>query len=259
MKKISIKKQGIIKFLKISSITLVSIIILFCLFDWFIMPIYTRHWNAVDVPNVTHLSFDAAKKILNKAGLEAVKGSEKFDENYPPGFVLFQNPEASFSVKKGRRIYLTIGKGQRTFEMPKLVGISERDAKFVLAQNNLKVGQITYESDDFYPEGVVSEQSVKENHLVAVREKISLTVSLGGEPTEFIVPDIIGKSKDDAVVRIIKAGLTLGEIKFQATNKLLPNTVIDQSLEAGLDVQKGDTLAIIVSKLPQLKEDEIKW
>ena len=241
------------------TITMGILIFIFMLFDFLFMPIFTRHWQSVAVPDVTHLSSQAADKLLSKSGLFAVRGPQKYDENFPPGFVLFQNPEAGSSVKKGRRVYLTVGKGQKVFPMPLLVGKPERDVKFLLEQLNLHIGSVTFENDSFYHEGVVSSQSIEPETQVAVGASIDLVVSIGIEPTEFIVPDLVGKSEDDAKLSIQKAGLTLGEITFQKTDKLVPSTVISQSLEAGLDVAKGDTLDIVVSKLPGSEEGKKPW
>lgn len=241
-------------------VTIVVLAVLYLLMDYFVMPLYTRQHQSIEVPNVTHLSYTAAEKILKKAGLKTVKAGEKYDENFPPGFVLFQNPEAGSPVKKGRRVYLTVGKGQRTFPMPKLVGMPLRDARFTLENLHLNPGEVTYENDNYYPEDVVSDQSVPEGQDVAVGSTIDLTVSLGEEPTVFIVPEVVGKSLTDAEIAIKKAGLTLGRVQKQVTDKVLPNTVIGQSLDPGLEVSKGDTLDIVISQLNQNKEEgKLTW
>jgi len=240
-------------------IVIFSFMILYFLLNYLIMPFYTRQHQSIKVPEVTNLSFTAAQKILSKAGLKPIKAGEKYDESFPPGFVIFQNPEAEAPVKKGRRVYLTVSKGRRTFEMPKLVGLPLRDAKFKISDLHLILGNIIYENDTYYPEGVVSAQSIDPGKPIAAGEKIDLTVSLGVEPTEFIVPKVVGKSLNDAKLAIKKAGLTLGRIESQYTDKVLPNTVVGQSLEPGLEVSKGDTLDIVVSRLQEKKEDSLKW
>jgi len=122
--------------------------------------------------------------------------------------------------------------------------------RFIVQDNELSLGYIAYRNDPFLPDGVVCEQSPAEGSTVGVHERVDISISLGVEPTEFIVPELVGKSEEDAVLAIQKAGLTLGEINRQAAEELLPNTVISQSLQAGLQVAKGDTLNIVVSILP---------
>jgi beta-lactam-binding protein with PASTA domain len=233
-------------------------VVLFFSVDLLIMPFYTRHWQAIEVPDVSYISWTAAKKVLSKKGLKAVHSAEKYDENYPPGFVLFQNPEGGAMVKKGRRVYLSLGRGQRIFSMPRLIGSAERDARFILEENGLRLGNVTYEMDSFYPEDVVSQQSVDPDVDVAIGTVIDLTVSLGVEPDEFIVPSLVGKSKEDAERLTKKAGLTMGRVRYQATNRLVPNTVIRQNIEPGVEVEKGTAIDIVISKLLFREEENLE-
>ena len=57
---------------------------------------------------------------------------------------------------------------------------------------------------------------------------------------------------------IIKAGLTLGSISFEVRDDLLPETVITQSLDANLEVMQGDTINLLVSKLPVQLKDKLE-
>jgi eukaryotic-like serine/threonine-protein kinase len=245
-------KAGSVFFAKyrIWIISIPAILVFYLFLDYIAMPIYTRQYQAIAVPDVTLRSFAEAEAMLAKSGLRIVKDGEKFDETLPAGRIVFQNPDALAMVKKGRRIYVTISKGGRTFPMPKLTGQSERDARFILQANELSLGRVDYRRDPFLPDGVVCDQSITAGDTIGVRQRVDLTVSLGVEPTEYIVPDLVGKSIDDALMALRKAGLTAGNIQEQTTEELLPNTVVAQSIEAGKQVAKADTVHIVVSVLP---------
>ncbi len=232
------------------------IVALFVFTDKLVMPMYTRHWQSIVVPNVTYMSHDAAAKILAERSLKPVKGGEKYDEKFPPGFVLFQNPEAGSQVKSGRRVYLTVGKGQMIFEMPNLVGKNERDVRFILNEKQLKLGKIEREMDHYYPENVVIDQSVEEGQDVATGQIIDIVVSLGIQPLDYTVPDVVGKSLEEAEEIIYKAGLVLGRRTYQVTEKLLPNTVLSQNLVPGTSVFRGDSVHVVVSSLVEIEEEE---
>jgi beta-lactam-binding protein with PASTA domain len=251
-----IKKRTVFTSIKKIGWLILGIICLYFLLDLLIMPIYTRHWQRVQVGNVLNMSYTAAQKMLKKEGLHVVKAEEKYDENYPPGFVLFQNPEAGAYVKKGRRIYLTIGKGLRIFTMPKLIGMAERDALFTLEEHNLVVGKTSYDLDNFYPEGVVIGQSKPAGEDITIGETVDIVVSLGVEPSNFIVPDIVGKSLNDAKAAILRAGLAVGNIHYEIFDKLLPNTVIEQSKTPGTQVHVGDSIDLTVSRLTSQDNEE---
>lgn len=237
-------------------IALLAFVMLFFVADMLVMPLYTRHWQAIQVPDVVNLSFVAAKKMLQFRGFRVIKAEEKYDENNPPGFVLFQNPEAGALVKKQRRIYLTIGKGLRLFPMPKVTGMAERDALFILEEHNLAAGDVTYGLDSFYPKGVVVAQSREPGVQVTLGEIIDLKVSLGIEPSNFIVPDVIGAELHEAQLAIGRAGLVIGQISFQKQDGALPNCVISQSKPPGTDVGLGDTIDLVVNRAANQEPQE---
>ena len=230
---------------------LVGLVVLYFMFDFAIMPLYTRQYQSIEVPDITRKPWEEAVQILQQNGLEAVKGPEKYDETLPPGYVLFQNPGVDLPVKKGRRVYLTLSKGPRLFKMPKLVGLSERDARFILEQEELALAEVAYRSDSFYPEGVVCAQSIEPGEDVTIGRRIYLAVSLGMEPNMYIVPDVVGKSQKEAIYDVLRAGLMVGEITEQATEELVPYTVVSQSPESGTIVEKGDRVDIVITMVPE--------
>ncbi len=226
-----------------------AVLLLYLLFDWAIMPLYTRQYQSIPVPDLTNMPYNLAESRLKSLGLRAIKSEEQYDEQVAPGDVRFQIPEAGTPVKKGRRIYLTVSKGHKILTMPKLTGLSERDAQFALEEAELKQGAVDYRTDEFYPAGVVCAQSVPAGADIRHGTRVDLSVSTGLEPSEFIVPATVGLSLDQALQLIRQAGLTPGTISEQRTGKLLPNTVVSQSLEAGTVVSKADTLDLIISIL----------
>ena len=79
---------------------------------------------------------------------------------------------------------------------------------------------------------------------------VSIVVSLGRFPDRFIVPNVIGRNLKEARTIIIQAGLTIGEIQYQDEPDLLPETIINQSIKADEEVNEGEAINLLVSKLP---------
>ena len=69
---------------------------------------YTRHGEAVVVPDVKGLSLTDAQKMFAERGLKAVVADSSYVKNLPAGCVLDYNPVAGQRVKQGRTVYLTI-------------------------------------------------------------------------------------------------------------------------------------------------------
>jgi len=72
------------------------------------LDIYTRHGEAVVVPNVKGMGVAEAEKIFRNQGLTCIVSDSSYVKNLPAGCILEYNPAAGQKVKEGRTIYLTI-------------------------------------------------------------------------------------------------------------------------------------------------------
>jgi eukaryotic-like serine/threonine-protein kinase len=246
---------------KIGRFLLIVFLLMICLyviFDQIIMPVYTRHGQEIIVPDLTNSFYEDARDILDQLGLQIIEESKKFDVNnvFPIGVVMTQTPKPNSKVKKGRRVYVIVSKGEPTIEMPDLVKKSERNATFLLNNKGLLLGEIFFEFSDVFPAGVVADQNIPPGTEIKPGMYVDLTISSGRFPDRFIVPDIVNRNFIDAKKIIFQSGLTLGAISFELRGDLLPETVITQSIQPNMEVSQGDTINLIVSKLPLQIEDE---
>lgn len=220
---------------------------IYLLFTFIAMPVYTRHWQRVEVPDVTNLSGRAAEKLLRKQRLEPVFSEIKFDERMPNGFVVFQNPGGNTVVKRKRHVYLTLSKGKRPILMPKLIGLAERDARFLLAQNQLVLGSVERTFDSYYPAGVVANQSIAPQTEVIAGAAINITVSTGAVGGTVIVPNVVGMTFEEASRYIVEAGMNVGSVRYSETPAEQQDVVVSQTPEPGLHAGAGDSIELVLS------------
>ena len=90
----------------------VVILLLFGVLKW--LDVYTRHGEAVVVPDVKGMTVGEAEMLLRNHGLVCVVSDSNYVKNKPAGSILELNPSAGQKVKEGRTIYLTIN----TFDVP---------------------------------------------------------------------------------------------------------------------------------------------
>ena len=69
---------------------------------------YTRHGEAVVVPDVKGMNLRLAENELDKQSLKAIIIDSSYVKGIPPGAILEQNPSGGSKVKQGRTVYLTI-------------------------------------------------------------------------------------------------------------------------------------------------------
>jgi len=229
-------------------VTLVLFLVWMVLMDVVVMPFYTHRGHEEELPDVTEMSFEEAQRLLESKGFRIVKDQAKHDSNYPVGMVIFQNPAPYSKVKKGRRIYVTVSTGEAMVPVPKVVGTSERDAVFLLNKSGLSVGNIVHDYNGYYPGGVVCDQSVPEASEVERRTAVDITVSRGLQPTRFLVPDVVGKNIETAQKMLWESGCAAGDISYEINRRLVPGTVLEQSVRRGTEVGHGTRVDLVVSR-----------
>lgn len=235
------------KNLKIALLGLAGFIVFVLLMDNVVMPLYVKHGDETTIPSVMENPVDEARAQLEEKGFIVIIQDSLFDSHYPAGTVIDQNPYPGAVVKEGRRVYLTVSIGETPIIMPKLINVSPREAELTLRTFGLEINERYYEPSDIYPEGVVIGQSFPQGQLVPKGTKIDITISLGKLKDDFTVPDLVGKSLQEARQRLKLVNIKVGEVIYEERDNILPETVLAQSLSPGSMVEPGDLIDLTVS------------
>ena len=216
------------------------------LLDKVIMPVYTNYNEGVTVPDVTRVSLDEAEELLTSYGLRFEVADRRANTAFPANYVIDQTPSASVIVKPNRKIYLTVNSEFKPqVEIPNVVNLSLRNAQIQLQNYGLEVGSISYASSRF--KNVVLSQSIPEGTVVEKGMTVDLVVSDGLGDTIVQIPEIIGLRLPDAQLQLRQSGLRVGEIRFQPSRDVVPNTVLDYSPRV-TQIVEGETLNLIISE-----------
>ncbi len=233
-----------------------SAIVLFLLLNDVALPLYVNHGGTLSVPNVSGLPLADARSQLEGAGLQPVEADTRPDPDHPPGTVIYQNPPAQALVKHGRRVYLTMSGGETMAVVPQLRGRSMRDAKFALERYGLLLGSISFEPSTVYPENTIVAQSLVADTRIARGARINITVSSGGGSSGGIsVPNVVGKTVNEAEKILQAQGLNVGNITYQLSYELIPNTVVEQFPRAGESATGGQKIDLFVVKVGRPTEE----
>ena len=127
---------------------------------------------------------------------------------------------------------------------PALVGLDQREAVVLLAQQGLQLGTVTEEFDE-KPFGTVLSQSPDQGIVVPPNGSVDLVVSKGIEQT--VVPaEVIGLSREEAEVLLRERKLQLGEVVTR-DGLYVPGTVLGISPAPGEQVRAGTTVTLTVA------------
>lgn len=232
-----------------------AVVGLFVLFDDILLPWYVYHGSRLYVPKVVGMTLANARQVLEASSLQAVEAETRPDPIQPAGTVVYQNPLPNAVVKVGRRVYLSISGGEVQVTVPSLRGKSMRDARFALEQYGLKLGSVSYTPSDSYPENTIVEQTVAPDSRITRGMVVGITVSRGRVQQETAVPQVVGKTMGEAEKLLTAAGLKVGNITYQPSFDLLPNTVVDQFPRVGEPARPGQEVDLFVVKVGKLSEE----
>ena len=192
-------------------IALIAIIVLILIFllslNWI-----TRHGESRTVPAVVGKNISEVEKFLETKGFDVVVQDSAYYDSLPPGFVLRQVPEADEVVKINRTVYVTINRFvPPDVEMPNLLGSSFRNAEMVLKNMGLRLGDTSYRFD--FAKNSVLEQhyngnSIKAGTKLKMGSTISLVLGSGLGSEDINVPDLVGRSYDEARALLDAQGLS---------------------------------------------------
>ena len=180
---------------------------------------YTMHGQTVAVPNIEGLSLKEAKNKLNNAGLEFMIADSTYKNDLPPGQVLDQSPKKGATVKKFRKIYLTVSSvSAEPIKMPNLIDNSRRQAIIILESYGLKLGKENYVPDiakDAVRGMYLNGKEIKEGSIVLKGSVIDLDLGDGIGDTKVDVPDLLGATLMEALAVLDAYGLQPGIISTQ--------------------------------------------
>lgn len=129
--------------------------------------------------------------------------------------------------------------------VPDVVGKQVTLAKQILEDKNLRVKLAEAFSTEV-PIGNVVSQYPEANAKVKGQRQITIYISKGGEEIE--MPDLKGMTRSAAEERLKKAGLKVGSVKEEFSDKDEKGTVISQEPRAKSKITKGKMVDFVISK-----------
>ena len=192
------------------SFLVVVIISLWCL------DFYTQNGEFISVPDFRGLTIAEVEALADENELEIQITDSVYMKSVKKGAVVEQSPAPNFKVKEDRTIFLTVNAmNDEKVPMPKLVGITLRQATSTLETYGLRVGRISYAPD--IAKNVVLNQrykgkDIKANEMVIKGDAIDLVLGMGDSDEKTRVPSLLGVSFIDVESLLNKSSLNLGAI-----------------------------------------------
>lgn len=142
---------------------------------------------------------------------------------------------------------LTRASDERT--MPSLVGLPLDQAKQRIAELHLTVSDVREQFSANIAEGRVMSQMPYVGAVVKEGRRVYLTISSGEET--LTMPSLVGMSLRDARIALMRVGLGMGNIAYEASDSVQNGNVLSQSQAPRSLVAYGTLVSVVVSSGPR--------
>lgn len=221
----------------------------------------------IEIPDLVKMSVEENKSIDElRSHVEGLKLKLEIKEEYnsevEEGKLIKQEPQAGVTyenrkktVKEGSTIIIFVSKGEKIVNVPDLlVGKQKDEVVSKIEEAELKV-EIKEENSDKMESGKVIKVEPAEKEEVPAGSTVKVYVSIGLEQKE--VPNLIGKTVEEAKAAITNAGLKLKRIDTKADSSKPNNTIIAQDIVAGSVVDKDTEITITLNEFDEIKTGSI--
>ncbi|MBM0045959.1 Stk1 family PASTA domain-containing Ser/Thr kinase [Anaerococcus sp. mt242] len=204
--------------------------------------------ETIEVPMLLNLDQEQAVNELERRGLKAnISRTEESDE-YEIGKVMSQDPEQNTKVDRGTTVNLVIS-GGREVEVPDLRNMTLSQADETLKEVGLRLGRTNPQSSDNVEKDLILSQTPRSYSKLQAGSEVDVVVSTGPDQrvNTVEVPNLIGKSEQDAKAVINQYGLNLRDVKYQNSSSVEKGFVISQSIANGTQVANNSNIDLVVS------------
>ncbi len=140
------------------------------------------------VPNLVGMMEDDLSEFLEGTGFELGAVTQQASDK-PEGTVLKQTPGAGEEVEKGTKIDVVVSDGSKAQgTVPSLLGYSVSEAQSLLANEGLKLGNVSSEYSSSYGDGEIIYQQYKAGTKLTKNSTVSVTISKGKKPESTTTP-----------------------------------------------------------------------
>jgi serine/threonine-protein kinase len=172
---------------------------------------------------------------------------QEFMDGTAAGLVSTQTPPggADVKLKEGRTVTLVVSKGPTPTLVPDLTGMNQAQAKQAIEAVGHTLGTVTSRNDETVDEGSVLDWTLKGQ---SPPKGAAVDVVLSAGPAPRTVPNLSGKSYEEAAAALSDLGLEVSRVDSYTDDDDLKGQVVGTDPAAGAKVGRGGKVTITVSK-----------
>ncbi len=169
---------------KIKAIIIASVIALlvFFLAFWgvnFTMRLMVGHGNEVEVPDLIDTNYEVARNKSQNMDLYIQQMEIVHSDEFAKGRIISQDPAPGIMTKKFRTIRVVVSNGPEMVRTPNLANRTISEARLVLENTGLKLGEVSHRYHDEVSEDRIIFSNPMADEMIPRRSSVDVVVSMG--------------------------------------------------------------------------------
>src|SRR5215469_10051994 len=189
------------------------------------------HGQEVAIPPLVGLTPTEAERTVANLGLQMSIERQYYSPQIPEGRIMSQLPQPGTKVRRGWQVRVAQSLGPTRVAIPDVTGQSEHAAELNIRRRGLDISSMASVDAAGIPPDQVLAQDPMANATQLVAPKISLLVTAGAAPEEFVMPNFLGQPLGSANRTLQDAGFRLGNVTVAAPAPVTP--IPDQANASG--------------------------
>ena len=202
-------------------------------------------FHKVTTPFIVGRTPDAAELILNQHDLVAGNARLVATSQFAAGRVMEQSPQTPTALKPGSRVDVVIATATANVTVPNVFMARTADAQKLLGLT-LFVPVVITAYNTQVPVGQVASQLPRAGDSAFTGSEVFIVESLGPGSPGVVVPALVGKPSKVAASLLTTESLFPRMLTVDAPS-VAPNTIVDQTPEAGTVLPVGTSVALSVT------------
>lgn len=215
--------------------------------NFLILPSMIHGNEVVTTPDIRGMTVAGAETEVRSLGLEVDVGRQRAHPTIPVGMILDQVPAPAARIRGGRTIRVVTSSGPPAGAVPRLAGLSLRQAEITLQRENYRLGRVLRVRRAGVTEPVVDYQNPVPGVELYKGAVVDLVVAEPDAAELLRMPDLRGVPLYQARQAIADAGFILAPVTYKRTSNSAPNLVLSQNPRAGRRIRKGERLELVAS------------
>lgn len=200
----------------------------------------------IEVPDVSEMDLEDAISELLSIGFEVGETIEISSDEVDEGLVVRTDPKAGKIVKEGTKIDVYQSIGKEKYKLSDYEGRQYEDIVRLLKKQNFDDISKTEVFDLSEPGTIIGQYPVAGEEVIPDETALEFTVSKG--PEKIKAADLTGYTVKSIQDYAKSTGLNINTSQEAYHDTIAQGLVISQNPGAGTELNKGDTIAVVISK-----------